>query len=181
MINSECIEIKLSKVKLILMFLGSILFITGGILFIRNPIEYESFIMKSPTIIFIAGCLSILFFGVVGFFIFKKILDKRPGLVISDEGITEYAMYVSAGFIPWEDIIKIKETKVVNQKFITIVVKNPQVYIDRQKSAFKKKIMQTNYNAYGTAIGISTNGLKIGYNELKSILEKKFSDFNSST
>ena len=83
MINSECIEIKLSKVKLILMFLGSILFITGGILFIRNPIEYESFIMKSPTIIFIAGCLSILFFGVVGFFIFKKILDKRPGLVIS--------------------------------------------------------------------------------------------------
>ena len=179
-INSECIEIKLSKVKLILMFLGSILFIIGGILFIRNPTEYESFIMKSPVIIFIAGCVSVLFFGVVGIFLFKKLGDKSPGLIISEEGITDNSSAVSAGFIPWTDVKAIKETKVVNQKFINIVVKNPHVYIDRQKSAFKKKAMRANYNIYGgTPIGISVNGLKSNYKDLKALLEKRMSDFKS--
>jgi hypothetical protein len=40
--------------------------------------------------------------------------------------------------------------------------------------------MQTNYNMWGTAIGISANGLKSSYNELKALLEKKFSEFNNS-
>lgn len=179
MTNSKRIEIKLSKAKLILMFLGCIMFVVLGVLFIRNPAEYKSFIMRSPTFIFIAGCASVMFFGVIGFFLFKKLNDKSYGLIISKEGITDNSSGVSAGFIPWTDIIAIKESKVVNQKFINIVVKNPQVYIDKQKNVLKRRAMQINYNTWGTAIGISVNGLQINYNELKRLLEKSFTDFKN--
>lgn len=173
------IEIQLSKAKLTLMLFGCFLFVGVGICFIINPEKYESFIMKSSAVIFIAGILGILFFGFISVFLFKKLRDKSPGLVISEEGIIDNSSGVGAGFIPWSDIIAIKETKVVNQKFINIVVKNPQVYIDRQKSGFKRKAMQANYNLYSTPIGISANGLKSNYKELKALLEKKLSEFNT--
>ncbi len=181
MVSSKTVEIQLSKSKLTLMLLGCFVFIGIGICFIINPSKYESFIMRSSAIIFISGLLGIIFFGIVGLFIFKKIGDKSRGLIISDEGITENAMYVSAGFIPWNDIIKIDSIKIVNQMFISIIVRNPNEYIEKQKSAFKRKIMQENYKKFGTPIGISTNGLKTNHNELQALLEKRFADFSSAT
>jgi hypothetical protein len=137
MVNSQNIEIKLSKLKLALMFFGSILFVITGILFVNNPTKYVSFIMRSPSFIFIAGCCAILFFGITGFFLLRKILDTRPGLILSDKGVMENAMYVSIGFIPWQDIIKLEHTKIVNQMFISIIVRNPEEYIKKQRSFFK--------------------------------------------
>lgn len=177
--DSNQIEIQLSKSKLTLMALGCLAFVIVGICFIVDPTKYESFIMRSPTFIFIAGLLSILFFGFTGLFFLKKLQDRLPGLVISEEGIMDNSSGVSAGFIPWCDIITIKETKIVNQKYINIVVKNPQMYINRQKNALKRKAMQVNYKTWGTAIGITVNGLKINYDDLKLLIEKKFSDFKN--
>ena len=177
--DSNQIEIQISKLKLILMLLGCLFFAGVGICFVINPAKYLSIIMRSTTIIFLSGLLSILFFGVMFLFISKKISDKSPGLIISNQGITDNSSGVSAGFIPWVDIIDIKETKIVNQKLINIVVRNPQVYIDRQISGFKQKAMQTNYNAFGTIIGISANGLKIDYDELKALIKQKFNDLAS--
>jgi hypothetical protein len=161
------------------MSLGCCILVGVGICFVMNPSKFESFIMRSSAIIFISGVLGIIFFGIVGFFILKKIGDKSPGLIISDEGIMENAMYTSVGFIPWSDVIKIENMKIANQMFIGIILRNPNEYIEKQKSGFKRKVMQTNYKKFGTPIGISTNGLKANHNELKTQLEKKFADFNS--
>jgi uncharacterized membrane protein len=79
MCDSRQIEIQLSKSKLILMLLGSFVFVVLGVCFIINPTKFESPIMKSHTIIFIAGLLCIFFFGAVGFFILGKLKDKSPG------------------------------------------------------------------------------------------------------
>jgi hypothetical protein len=173
------IEIKLSKSKLILRLFGSIVFVILGILFVINPANFVSEIVRSTTFIFCAGLISITFFGFVGLLILRKLVDKSPGLIISDKGITDNSSGVNAGFIPWSDIIAIKETKVVNQKFINIVVKNPDEYIDRQKSSFKKKTMKANYKMFGTAIAISTNALKYDYADLKRLLETKFQEYTS--
>jgi hypothetical protein len=176
--ETERIEIQLSKSKLTLLFLGSIMFVGLGAWYVISPPKVNISIFTNPTVVFIVGLVSILFFGLVGFFIFKKLFDKSPGLIITAEGVFDNSSGISAGFVPWTDIVEIKETKVVNQLFINLVVKNPQDYIDRQKSAFKRKSIQINYKSYGTVIGISTNGLKIKYKELKAILDSRFADFN---
>jgi hypothetical protein len=175
----ETIEIPISKLKIIIMLFGCMLFIVFGISFIISPEKYSSFLVGSNMIIFLIGCLGIVFFGFVGFSIFKRVIDNTPGLIISGEGITDNSSGAPAGFIPWSDIIAVKGAVVANQRFINLVVKNPQFYIDRQKSAFKRKVMQKNYDIFGTAIGISTNSLKINYRELKGILEKRLSDLNT--
>lgn len=177
--SSKKIEIQLSKSKLTLLFLGSVVFVGLGIWFVVNPPEISNPVLGNPTTIFIVGLASIVFFGFAGFFIFKKLGDKSPGLVISDEGVFDNTSAVSAGLVPWTDVLEIRETKVANQTFINLVVKNPQEYIDKQKSAFKRKLMQINYETYGTVIGISANGLKCDYRELKATLDKTFSEFKS--
>ena len=176
--ETEQIEIQLSKSKLTLLFLGSIIFVGLGVWFVTHPPKENIPIFSNPTVLFIVGLAGILFFGLVGFFIFKKLFDKSPGLIISDEGVFDNSSGVSVGFVPWTDIVEIKETKVLNQTFINLVVKNPQDYIDRQKSVFKRKSIQINYKSYGTVIGISANGLKIKFKELKALLDERFADFN---
>jgi len=163
------------------MLLGSLAFVGLGVWFVSDPSEFNNPILGSPTKVFIVGIASITFFGIAAFFILKKLRDKSPGLIISQEGVFDNASAVSAGFVPWTDILEIRETKVANQPFINLVVKNPQDYIDRQKNSIKRKLMQVNYNAYKTVIGIPSNGLKCDYRELKGMLDKAFSDFKNKT
>jgi len=175
--ETERIEIQLSKSKLTLLFLGSIMFVGLGVWYVISPPKVYISIFSNPIEVFIVGLASIFFFGLVGFLIFKKFFDKSPGLIISNEGVFDNSSGVSAGFVPWTDIVEIKETKVFNQTFINLVVRNPQDYIDRQNSAFKRKLTKINYNSYGTVIGFSANGLKIKYKELKDLLDERFADF----
>jgi hypothetical protein len=120
-----------------------------------------------------------VFFGFLGFSICKRIFDNTPGLIISEDGITDNSSGTPAGFIPWSDITAIKETVVARQRFINLVVRNHKEYVQRQKSALKKKIMQKNFDIYGTGIGILPNSLKIDYSELKGIIERRFSEINA--
>ena len=177
--TSGKMEIQLSKSKLLLMFIGAIAFAGIGFWFVTNPPKIDLPFLGSPVIIFIVGLVSFLFFGIMGFFIFKMLGDKTPGLVISDEGIFDNSSALSVGLVLWTDILEIKEIKVVNQTFICLIVKNPQDYIDRQTNVIKGVLMQKNYDSYGTAIAISANGLNCGYQELKDTLDKKFLEFKS--
>jgi hypothetical protein len=167
------IVIPISKQKLILLTIGALIFVGLGILFVTNPEKYTSPIMRDPTFIFISGVASFLFFGLCAPFIFKKLWDKSPGLKITDQGILDNSSGVSAGQIYWEDIEDISVLKIHRQKLIMLQVKNPQAYIDKQTSGFKQKMMALNYKMYGTPLSITSNGLKISFDELLSILTEK--------
>jgi len=177
--TSKQIEIPLNKIKLTLMLLGSIVFFGAGIGIMVHPAKIDGSIFQNPTINFIFGIVTILFFGIAAIFAFKKLNDNSPGLIISDKGVVDNSSGISAGFVPWTDITAIKETRVFNQRFINLVVKNPQNYIARQKSFIKRKFVQANYSSFGTAISISANGLKCNQSELKAILDNKFAGFNN--
>lgn len=167
------IVIPLSKQKLILMTIGALIFVGLGILFVINPEKYTSSIMRNPTIIFISGLASISFFGLCAPFIFKKLWDKSPGLIITEQGIYDNSSGVSAGQILWTDIQNIAVLKIHRQRLIMLQVKNPQDYIDKQKSGFKRKMMTMNHKMYGTPLSITSNGLKISFDELFSTLTDK--------
>lgn len=177
---SKQIEIPFSKIKLTLMLLGSIVFFGTGIGIMVLPVKIDgSVFFQNPTINFIFGIVDSLFFGIAAIFCFKKLGDNSPGLIISDEGVVDNSGGISAGFVPWTDITAIKETKVFTNRFINLVVKNPEEYIARQKNVFKRKAAQANYSSFGTVISISANGLKSNQSDLKAILDNKFAAFNN--
>jgi hypothetical protein len=175
----ETIEIRFSILKSTFLLFGCLFFVVAGISFMISPDTFVSIVVHSTKVIFVVGCVGILFFGFVGLSDLKKLVKNEPALIISAEGITDNSSGVSAGFIPWSDIIAVKEQVVANQRFLNLIVKNPQEYIEKQTSSFKRKIMQKNQDIFGTSIGISTNALKISYKELKEILEKRVFEIKS--
>ena len=177
--QNEQIEIPLSKNKMFLTLLGAIAFVGLGLWFLINPPKSNHWLLGNPTLIFIIGLASILFFGLVAVTIFRKFSDKKPGLIISKQGITDNSSGVSAGLIPWTDIQEIKMSQVMSQKFLMFIVSNPQDYLDKVTNPLKRNAMKMNYKTYGSPISISSNALKTNFDELQKLLEYKMNEYKS--
>ncbi len=164
------IEIQLSKIKLLLILLGSLTFVGLGLWFVINPPINHHYYHHSPTTILIAGYASIIFFGLCALLSIRKLADNRPGLIIDDLGISDNSSGVSCGQILWSDISNISILEIHRQKIIMLQVNNPEDYINRQTNTFKRKMMEMNFNMYGSPLSITSNGLKISFNELHKLL-----------
>ncbi len=172
--HSQQIEIPLSKKKMIASFIGALVFVILGAGLIIYPRYVDVDI--SPIILSITGLISILFFGLVAITLFRKLFDKKAGLIINKQGIIDNAGGTSAGTIAWDNIIEIKISKVMSQKFLMIIVNNPQDYIDMETNIIKKQAMKLNYTNYGSPITIASNTLKINFDNLNSLLQQKLKE-----
>lgn len=172
------IEIKNSKTKLILMILGSLMFIILGIFLTINPDKSVSGIFRNTSFIRIAGILSILFFGVCLILLLKSIFTNKFNLVINEKGIIDNSSYVSVGMVLWDDITSIKSISVMSTNFLIINVKDPNKYISIQNT-MKKKILKRTLTTYGTPITISSNTLAYNFDELEEIVLKFYNEYKN--
>ncbi len=179
MTNEEQIEIPLSRTKMILTFLGSLLFVGLGLWLLINPPKSNHWLFESPAVIFITGIASVIFFGLVAVTIFRKFLDNKPGLIISQHGITDNSSGVSAGLISWTDIQEIRKINVMTQKFLMVIVRNPEDYLDKVSNPLKRNAMKINYKKYGSPISISSNALQTNFEGLHKIFIEKMNEFKS--
>lgn len=171
---SERIEIKLSKSKIFLLLLGGITFVFFGYLFISKPEDYTSLICRSPEIIRISGILAACFFGLGSVFIVSKLFDKKPGLIIDKDGITDNSNMTSIGLVEWADIKKIEKGKVGSTQFLIIHVIKPKKYDTRAKNWLSKMTMLANQKMYGSPLSITSNSLKITFEDLETLIKKEF-------
>lgn len=173
----EQIEIPFSKQKMFLLITAGFIFSIVGIVFILKPTEFSSRLYNSTILAQIVGLVTILLFGTITIFMIKKSSSKEPGMIINNIGITDNASAVAAGLIYWKDIIEIKTISVTNQRFLMIITKNPQVYIDRQENILKRKSMQMNYKFYGSPISISANALQMDFDSLYQTVIEKYNNY----
>lgn len=170
------IEIPTSRTKLILILIGSILFTVGGIYLTKNPEEFISLRYRNPDVIRIVGIVAVCFFGLVGVYIVPKLFDKKPGLILDHNGLTDNSSAMSVGLILWKDIISIRTIKVQSTKFLIIKVKNPKKYLSGSNK-FKSFLLKANMKMYGTPVSISSNGLKYNFNKLEELVKMEFEKY----
>ena len=130
--DTDKIVIPLSKSKIALLMLGSIVFVVFGFLFIMNPEQFVTIIFRNKEMIRIAGIASVGFFGLCGVYLAIKLFDKKPGLIIDKSGITDNSSGISAGLISWNEIQDISILQIVRQRLIMIIVSNTEGYIGRE-------------------------------------------------
>jgi hypothetical protein len=175
MLDIHPIEFKLSKNKLISMVAGIVPLVVGiGTIFQSPPEKLAALFPGSEYVMLGIACLGVIFIGVLAVAIFNKLRDNRPGLVVSDEGITDNSSGVSAGFIPWSDVLEIKPFSLFGGHSLRIIVKNPEEYIQRQSGAFKRWLMRRNYKSFGAAIAISSGSIRCSFEELEDLVNRRF-------
>lgn len=175
--NEEQIEIPLSKTKMRLTFVGALVFVGFGLWFLISPPKSNHWLFGNQTLILIIGLVAVMFFGLIAVVIFRKFSDKKPGLIICEQGIIDNSSEVSVGLIPWSDIQEIKISQVMSQKILILVVKNPNDYLNRVTSIFKRNSMKMTYKTYGSPISISAHVLQTDFDNLHKLLIEKMNEY----
>lgn len=174
------IEISLSKKKIIFLLIASIGFVVFGIWFVYDPqnfvsdyiIRYRMF--NNPEMIRIIGIMATVFFGTGVFYGIKKLLDKKVGLIIDSNGITDNSNASSIGLIEWNDISDIRTEQVMSTKFLLIDIVNPEKYIGKAKNGIQARLMKANMNMYETPLSITSNTLNYDFEELEKLIQTEY-------
>jgi len=134
MIQTRTISVDKKKVRLQLA--GSLLFVLLGVLFVVKPFLFIR--SDDPTVIRIIGYICTAFFGIGVILFVQKLRDKKEGLVIDGEGVTDNSSGIAAGRVLWRDVKSIRVEQVAGQPFIMLEVKDPLSYLQQQKNPVKK-------------------------------------------
>lgn len=157
------LEIQLSRIKIALLLTGALAFVAlGAWLFFRPP----GFGLKAQ----LAGAAAVLFFGLCAVYAAIKFFDRKPGLVLDTLGIMDNSSAIAAGFIPWGDIVGFRIGKVERQRFLTILVVNPDAYLLRA-SPMRRALGRMNIGLTGSPLNISANALRIDFDELVATVQ----------
>jgi hypothetical protein len=183
--ENDKIVIELSKSKLTKLLIFSVLFLVGGLWMITTNPQISNPVFNNPIVKTLASYGSAIM-GLFGVYFFaRKLFDKKPGLIIDENGIYDNTSAFNFGLIPWNDISQIYERTIQasiasKQRFVTIGLLNPEKYISRETNAIKRKLLAVNAKSYGSPIHISTNGLKINHADLLKILNEAFIKYQTS-
>jgi hypothetical protein len=175
------IEYPINKDKVLWWLVGSIFLMVIGIL----CIEYFKDKYGNPEILIrLFYILLIIYFGFI-IIIIKKLLDKKPGLIIDNTGIFVNVNFIPSGFVLWEDIVEIKINKVdinsmhgkIKDNFYKIIINNPEKYISRQKNPVFKIVCRLNYLFHGTPILMTESLLKCNSYEIEYNLFEQMNEW----
>nr|WP_315475912.1 STM3941 family protein [uncultured Undibacterium sp.] len=135
---------------------------------------------NSPILVHGIGVISIVFFGLCGLFGVRKILDKKPGLILSSSGIVDNSSGVSAGLIPWSEILGFDIFEVQKQKTLIVKVTKPERYIEVGGSV-RRMLNRMNFKLCGSPIAITSNSLQIDFDELLDICNRYFEKYRKNS
>ena len=157
----ESIIIPTSKKNIVVILLGSILFIGIGILmFNAEPSrKYPSAYLHTW------GSIGIAFFGLAALYCVKKLLDNKPGLIIDKNGIWNNTSIISKHTIHWHELSGVGLTKIGKEKILFLYFKDDDGFI-RKFNFFERFLMKLNVSIYESPIGISTRSVKYDIEKL---------------
>lgn len=129
-------------------------------------------VAASGTASLVAGWLSIAFGGLCGIWAIRRLRDKRPGLLIGSDGLTDHSNITSVGFIPWSDIDRIEAMVVNRQPMLLVHVHNPQPYLERG-SGMARTLRNANWRASGTPIVVAAHALAMRGDLLQAEVQRR--------
>ena len=158
-------EIKLynSTGKNLLYLLSCSVFVAIGIWMVLSSDE---------TLKFVIGILSILFFGIGLVLIPTRLFDRKPRVIINDEGIFDRTLDI--GTIEWQDIKDAYLQSVHGTEFISLDLEDNNKYLQRT-SKTKAKIASYNEFFGFETINVNLGGVNRKGKEILEIIEREIS------
>ena len=168
--------IALSKTKLVINSIGSVAIVLIGVWLIRDvSLSQEG---GARLLYLVAGSGATGFFGLVAVWSARKFFDKKPGLILGNNGMTDNSSGISGGHIPWSDITGTKIMKINFQKMLVIMLRNPDEYI-RQGNKLQRMAKRANYKMCGSPIAISAHALNIKFSNLTALLNEYLQQYSN--
>lgn len=149
--------------KLILLGFGSFLFVVLGVIFAFNQVELGISLFA----VIIASYIGVPFFGLCFLYYVKRIIIRKPSLVVNKDGITDNSSLISIGLMKWSEIERIYLYDYMGQKFIGIIPYDYQSIISNIHP-MKKAVINMNKRMIEAPINIVQNTVSV---PLEQIIE----------
>ncbi len=115
------------------------------------------------------------FFFLSRFFLgIKRLIKSEIALIIDTKGLNVNPKKSLTEYIKWSEINSFEEIKIQSTRIVIIGVKNPEYWLDKETSGFRRKLMQFNINNYNSPFNIASAGLDISPERLIETLNKYF-------
>lgn len=165
-------SIALNKAKLGKLIFGAFCFVVVGIWMatIQAAGDVADLPFQSSTLPRVIGIVGILFFGFCGLIAIRKMLDNKPGLIITAIGFDDNSSGAAAGFIPWSDVTAVTTYAIAGQKILVVKVRDLKKY-NQRGNTFKRFINRMNTRLCGSPIAIAPNTLDASLDELLALFQ----------
>lgn len=160
-----------------MLLIGSIVFVVLGFWLLLEADNLTGWRARNPTFTRGLGIVSIIFFGLGIFIGMKRLIKSEIALIINSEGLNVNPKKSLTEFIKWSDIIGFEEIKIQNTRIVIIGVKNPEYWLLKETSGFRRKLMQFNMNNYNSPFNIAAAGLEISPDKLIKTLNDYFDSY----
>lgn len=159
------IKIPLNKTKAIRLFIIFVLVVLLSALMVTQP-QFFTHNSNSYGFVKTVGITATILFVLAATIVSNKVFKRAPGLQLDDDGIIDNSLGVVFQKVLWADVIEIKTMHAGNENFITLMIKNPESYINKEPNSVKRKMLQLNYQTLRTPINIAASRLKMDFDEL---------------
>ena len=170
----ERIEINSSKKKSLLLLISSIAFVVLGFWLLIEADNLTGWRGRNPIFTRGIGIASILFFGLGVFIGIKRLIKSEIALIIDTKGLNVNPKKSMTEYIKWSDINGFEEIKIQSTRIVIIGVKNPDYWLEKETSGFRRKLMQFNINNYNSPFNIAASGLDISSDKLIETLNNYY-------
>lgn len=133
---------------------------------------------ERKTLLSIIGLIQSVVFT-IGFFVcLSKILQKKPLITITFDGIIDSSSEKSIGYIPFGDIEKFLVINKPNIKAIGIIPKNEEIFI-RKLSPIKQEIARANLAKQQPPLALALDNAKdMSLEDIYTLLKKRLNDYS---
>jgi hypothetical protein len=174
------VEIARNKKNLSWFLSGGLIFFFFGIFLLVYPKPFMTAQMITPFIIEAVGVSVMVAGGIYSYIMAVRIASVFPAMIISDKDIYDHTGTPGDGLINWEDISGFRSASIRGRSHITVLVKHPEVYIDRQRNVVKRRLLARYNSDFGSPIQIPADALAYDMRSLIILLEARLDNYRAS-
>jgi hypothetical protein len=171
MSQSERIEIPLSKLKLLKLVFFALLFVAAGYFMFTADAAWieQQRRFNNPLFVHSVG-VAALVMGALGFAAaLFKLFSSTPGIVIDNNGITDMSSFRAHGLIPWTDVTGFVEGAVGRQRFVYVLLRDPEAYVARF-GPVRQLLLRMTSRMGPSPVALTNVALKVSFDEMRDLL-----------
>lgn len=156
--------------------IGQLIFVALGAFLFFKPDISTSNLFHNEFFIRIVGAITLLYFGFI-FLLSLKLFFRKVALVIADKGIFDNSNSLSAGFIPWNQVVDICQIQEGAVFMIKISLVDSNFIINKEGNFMKKYLLKKQDNKFGSPVIIPMVALNSYVDTLEKQLKEKWEYF----
>jgi len=158
--------VRAKKGRMVMPAVFSLLFVVVGI-FLLSISVYESMWLT------VVGLLTIVVFGFCFLYYVKELINRKPAVIVTNEGIIDRSSYIGADLVKWEEIDAIDFLNLSGQVYLGIFTNDPELVINRS-SGMKKLLNTLNKKLLPSQVNIPVKNLDCSVEELVNAIGERW-------